>query len=543
MRLFFWVAGISLAALGAWASRNYSTFDTVPYADMARSVATGHWSGLVNGLWSPGYPFLIGLVLRLLDPSAYWLYGSIHFLNFLIFVAALGAFDFLWRELGRRRDGDTLPEWAWNLLGYSLFLWAALNAIGVWLITPDLLFCAFLLLSIGLLLRARRTGSGAWFAALGAALGFGYLAKAPMFPIALLILVVAPVRPRATGRLPAKLALAGAIFVAIVVPWVAALHARYDRWTFGQSAALNYAWHVTGVPHFIHWQGGPAGSGAPIHTTPMIFDHPEAFADAGPMAGTFPPGDDETYWYEGVRTHFNLSRQLQVLRASLEAYAKMFFRPLAALSAGFLVLAFLAARENALRLVFTTAWPVWVVGAAGLAMFGLVSVDFRYVAGFLLLFWAGLFAGLRVRRSRWAALTVTLAAALSLGALVARAAVRDFRGRFPGSNHPQWQVVEGLKEFGLGPGDRVALLGQEIFWAPMSGMEIVADIPEDQVPYFWQLDGTRREVLLERLAATGARAIVAGPEALAGEATAPPEDKKGWIPLGKTGYQILQLRN
>jgi hypothetical protein len=88
-----------------------------------------NWHMAVNAYWSPLYPWIQGLFLRLLKPSAYWEYPAVHLVNFLIYIGALASFEFflsaivkLHRNLAEGPVSAVgLPEWAWYLLGRLTF--------------------------------------------------------------------------------------------------------------------------------------------------------------------------------------------------------------------------------------------------------------------------------------------------------------------------------------------------------------------------------------------------------------------------------------
>ena len=55
------------------------------------------------------------------------------------------------------------------------------------------------------------------------------------------------------------------------------------------------------------------------------------------------------------------------------------------------------------RLLFAqlgAAWPVWLIGLAGLGMYALVYVEPRHIAAFFALIWVGLFADLKMPSDR-----------------------------------------------------------------------------------------------------------------------------------------------
>jgi len=71
LRIGFWGIGIFLAAAQAWIFRYQVTADSISYLDMSDGVFPGNdWHRLINGVWSPLYPFLLGVFRRIFDISA-----------------------------------------------------------------------------------------------------------------------------------------------------------------------------------------------------------------------------------------------------------------------------------------------------------------------------------------------------------------------------------------------------------------------------------------------------------------------------------------
>ena len=76
------------------------TADAISYLDMSDAVLPRNtWSKLVNGVWSPLYPFLIGVGRRLLKPSPLKEVVVTHYFNLLFFGFAFLCFEFLLRSL------------------------------------------------------------------------------------------------------------------------------------------------------------------------------------------------------------------------------------------------------------------------------------------------------------------------------------------------------------------------------------------------------------------------------------------------------------
>src|SRR5262249_60426910 len=106
-----------------------------------------------------------------------------------VYLFSVASFAFFFQELTSSLSalaGETVSgtRWAWNVFGYSLFFFAALQLVGVGIDQPDLIVLAASLLATGLLIRMKR-GAATWasYLALGATLAAGDLAKAAMFPL------------------------------------------------------------------------------------------------------------------------------------------------------------------------------------------------------------------------------------------------------------------------------------------------------------------------------------------------------------------------
>src|SRR5690348_14031631 len=65
LRFAFWTVGTLLAIGQAWLSRFMVSADSVSYLDMSDYAFSGWgWRRLINAVWSPLYPFFLGLFRR-----------------------------------------------------------------------------------------------------------------------------------------------------------------------------------------------------------------------------------------------------------------------------------------------------------------------------------------------------------------------------------------------------------------------------------------------------------------------------------------------
>ena len=72
--------------------------DTVRYLNMGRALASGHWMGVINGLWSPLYPALHGLGLFVFRPSWKQQIPVANLTNFSIYIFSVACFHFFWGQ-------------------------------------------------------------------------------------------------------------------------------------------------------------------------------------------------------------------------------------------------------------------------------------------------------------------------------------------------------------------------------------------------------------------------------------------------------------
>ena len=152
---------VTLGLCRAWAGRHWINPDGISYLDLGDAYIHGTWTATVNGLWNPFYPCFMGLALKVLHPSMAQEFPVVHFLNFLIYLAALASFRFFWTAVicydHTRQDLGltTLPAPVWTVLGYTIFIVSTLEFIGLEIVGADLCLATFVFLAAGLVVRLR----------------------------------------------------------------------------------------------------------------------------------------------------------------------------------------------------------------------------------------------------------------------------------------------------------------------------------------------------------------------------------------------------
>ena len=263
---------------------------------------------------------------------------------FRFLLRALLAFESEPPPAANSRNCERLPSWALILLAYAIFLWIALEVERLFEVTPDLAVLACICLAAGMLLRLRQRDTLWCFALLDLILAPGYWTKAILFPLAFVTLAAAYLWKRSRRGWRHGMAVATLVFLCAAAPLIFLLSHQKGRFTFGDSGKLNYAWFVSPRTFWRNWQGEAdvAGSGMPVRPTRRLLQHPPLFEFDGPVAGTYPPWVDPSYWNEGLQGHFKLRPQIEVLASTIPSEARLLLRSRPELVVGVIVLALLS---------------------------------------------------------------------------------------------------------------------------------------------------------------------------------------------------------
>jgi hypothetical protein len=544
-RQALWALGALVALAQTVAFRHAIHPDGIAYLNIASNVAQGDWRSLVNGYWSPLYPAVLAGFLRVFRPGMAGEDTVAHVANFAIFLGSFAGFEFFLGSLiaavGRGRDSAEgkalLPKWAVWAIGDSMFVFFTLLLTQLMRVQADLLLAGCVYVAAGALIRIYGGESG-WlsYGFLGAALGVAYLAKAVMFPVSFVFLFCAMFCGEGRWRALLKTAAACAVFAAVSALLIVPLSKEKGKLTYGSTGAINYAEFVDGAPRYVHWEGWPAATGKPVHPARLLMARPPVYEFATPIGGWYPPWYDPSYWYEGIVPAFKLGNQLRAVRYTIEEYVSI-LPYMAAVLCGWLALAFVSGSRDWV-VVFVKKWPIWLGSAAALGLYALVYIESRFTVPFFCIIWAAAFVSLEFPKSEGArsavrsiALAIVLCMAVGTLWLGARAL---FRVASP-EPFTDLQVAQDLRGMGVGPGERVASIGYGInaFWAQLAGVRIVAEIPLDGAPAFWQSSAaTQSEILMDFRNAGATIVVTDQPSA------AMPD---GWQVLSGTDYYCYRL--
>lgn len=514
---------IALALIHVWANRYDMNPDAISYLDIGDNYLKGDWQHALNAYWSPLYSWILGAVMRVVRPSMEWEFPLVHALAFVHFLLALAAFEYFLRgllrarELARKAPGsetfdDSSP---WLVIGYTLFVWSSLRLVTLDVLTPDTLVTALVYVAAGILVRVRLGDTRKRrFALLGVVLGVAYLTKAAMFPIGFAFVVAAglTVEQRRLGVTRSLITLVA--FLAVASPFIIAISVSKERFTFSDAGRLAYTWFVDGRTSSTNWQGEPKGTGLPAHPTRVLRTNPTVYEYATPVAGTWPPWYDASYWNEGVKPRVRIGPQTWVVVQNVAKYATA----VAAIIATLVIVGVMAG-PSALRGLRSMIYLI-LPTAAGLALYALVLVEGRYVAAFIVVLTLAAITGMlphdpqRAETRLLPGIAAALAIALMLPSLdltydESGHVLRAFAGR--DDRNETAISARSMRRLGLHPGDEVGRIGTGFYdyWARLARVRIIAEVPDSDVGQFWAADSATQAEVLQTFARAGAKAVVA----------------------------------
>jgi hypothetical protein len=539
------VCAVLLASLQAVYFRNSMNPDGVAYLDMGDAYFRGDWATAIRSHWSPLYAWLLAGALWLARPPPTVEFPLVHVVNLVIYCFALGAFTFLLREiLAIQRDRDVeapaeigLPEWAWMSLGYAVFVWCTAQYIPLGLVTPDLLMSALVYIICGVILRMRRQPRRRSSALLGGLLGLGYLAKAPMLPLAVMFLAASALILGGRASRIAHCVVASAALAVVALPFIVVLSVANGRPTVGDSAMLNYLWVIDGVP-VVHWQGGPDSIGQPLRHSQLLLERPPIFAFDSPFPVTYAAWYAPEYWFAGATPVFTLGGQVRAFVAALQVYAGLAV-DLGGVLAALAVL--LSMRSSPWRLHAAPSLALLAPSLAAVGLYALVLVEARYVAPFVVLLLLALLMMVRLPKAGWSAALVAHVGVVILGVLVlqigwttsglVRSMLSQVREDRLFAADDQAQVASALRSAGIRPADPIASGNRAFndYWARLARVHIIAEVSARDGAAILDADPAARAAAQRLLLAQDVRAVVA-------EAWPAQTGDPGWRPIEGTDY-------
>jgi hypothetical protein len=541
-----WIAFLCLVCslfitMQAWASRYAMNPDGISYLDMAERLLQGDFSTLVHPYWSPLYPTLLAIGLKL-SPASAPVFPVAHAVNWLIGLGALAGFTFLVAERARRQDVES-GFYCRTGFAYMLFLWATMEGLSLAQVIPDLCVAALLYLIACLCCRLADRSSGRGISCLlGIVLGLAVLSKAAMLPLGIGLLVILALPGLSISPPRSHVAVAAIVFGLIIGAYGLALSRQQHRFTLGDAGKLNYAWLVAGeIPLHAGWIEPSPTSGTPAHPPRLLSSNPTVIAFKEMAPGTYPLWYNPAFFHEGLRVKFDLRKQFSAVAKSWQTLRWAAGSSLIPLLAGLFVLFTLTPVRQAVISFWTSPLGVWPVLA--MTMFALVTIEARYVAPFLVLFWLAVYDAAtpgKLQSAQQAVLSVTAVSIL----LFQLSHLGTLAGTFRSAATPTHVAVSReLRRLGLHSGDEIATVGPgfSAYYAKLAKLRIVASIGWKGGEYadtgqVEALTDTQFDAIKEKLREVPVKAIVSHYDCAAAE-----RGRHAWHSIANTDYCVLLL--
>jgi hypothetical protein len=507
---------LAFGVASLWLTRDALNPDGIAYLDASDVYLSGGWPASGSGYWSPLYPTLLAIGRKIGGTSAAREQTIAQVVNVAIYLLAFAALEWLIRAMRMRAERMDVPgpnDTTWRVLAYALFAWAMVGWIQPSFITPDLLV-ATIALAIAACSVRLTSSRGQWGTAvlLGVLLTLGYLAKAAMFPIGIVVLATLAFVLRGQRGI-ARAGVTALVFLALSAPQIAYVSRLKGAPTFGDVGRLNYLWFVADVPGPVSSSFAlparlPSHDGVGQQLTPLSGDRrePAVYDIDAPLPGTLPIWYDAGYWYRGVSSPLKIK---PVIRAVVR-HARVYFEMLGFLLVGGVAAALMAGVTR--RDIFAMRpEPMLVVPAlAAFGMYGLVLVQTRYVAPFALLLFAGLVPP-RASDELSRRLRTGFAAGSILALPLMMHLVRVERLFWFNAGRDRDAVVAQLETKGVPPGARLGYVGEayDALWARRGHYRFVSIVPSAEADRFWALDEAARARVMAHMRERGAAAIVA----------------------------------
>lgn len=528
---------ILLAVLQAFAYRfDVYSSDDCAYLDQAVFFSKFDCMDGVTGYWSPLYPFVLGMVFKILAPALSDQLFVARMVNVVILGAVLLSFCFFLNQFIRfyerhfaSNEANEQPgrlkisETQWHVLGGCLFAWLFFSVGAVNQTTPDYLVAMFMFLSVGIVLQLTKSRAIWQYGLLGMLLGLGYLSKASMIPTAVTLLVLVLVQRMHGGgevslsRRLVSIVVAVGVMTLVCCPYVLTLADKKGRFEMSSSAGLNYMISVACKYRPLGPNDASVIKDCP-HPIQTLSTTPNVAAFASPVEATFAPWFDPSYFAEGIKVEVDpVASMVSMLTSFLSLFMSFGWQISLAFLVGLAVTKRLKVDREDIK-AFAAIWAPAVVTMIGIACVINLSIGWttqRYFPPMVVLLYLAGFAianFLDDDRGRKALkLAIGIVCGLSIALLAMRIAgdiTRILKPNLDRSN----VVASGLRANGLQAGDKVAMIGDEsVEWARLADLKIVAQVNSSSDKNDFENEGVLTSVM-DKLRQTTATAVVYFPE-------------------------------
>lgn len=529
---------IAVVAICTWGARLRINPDGIAYLDVSDYFLAHGLSDPHVGYWSPLFPAVLALARGVFGTGPGFERQLAHIVNFCVFLLALVAYELFlraqWRAVASESvDGErglplTRRALAFFAFGYMLLAWMGIDLLSPSFMTPDIMTAATLFAAAALVLNIDAAADGRTTAiqavALGVVLGLGYLGKAVMFLVALLLLATLAIHALRRSRSLRPIVVATLCFALTVAPGVWSASRVGRHLTFGDSGRLNYGWFIGGVPSpywFVPGLAVPAPltrpakidpvNGISLDTLSRLSLLPRVYdADNPAIGGTFPIWYDAVQWYpHGFRFSPSLRRQQHAFRQN----SMWLWGQFDLLFLGILVV--LGVGGASLRHAWDVELTLIVPCVAVVVLYLLVYIETRYVGPFIIVATVAAVAGAfgaGMDHARAAAARVARRAALVVAAVQVIHSSGAIADQVEFGRRPDVDgTLAGAVVRSVGEHARVAIIGDPFaaHWTRLARSRVVAFVPPGEAEMFWAGPDSTRTAIIDSLRALRVALIVA----------------------------------
>jgi hypothetical protein len=512
--------------------------DEICYLNIGQAFLRGDGSHFLNSTWGPLYGVASAVWLRML-PGAYPR-EELKVLNLCTLLLVLwGTIAISNRIL---RSARIAPSWEARVISQVFTfsaLWVCLRLLGVYRETPDLMLTAVVLASALSYLRLFDGASGVgYFSVLtvGVCGAAGYYLKQSYLPVALLFLAVLAWAPAGFRIRLARLSMASAAFLLLILPWMAGLSEREGHPTMGGNSKFNYFVNVENAdPIAALFTILPAQNR--LAADPTVVD----FGSTYPHS-QFPIHFEGAAYLTNVPVHFSWKRQIDQSRINYIVTFNLFRHK------GPFAMALVLILVSGLCFRGLSLWSPWLplmlISAVPFVLYPLVHVEYRYLAPYLFLGGISAWAWATSENPNIPRMWALLFGCCLLGGILWDTAA-DLRGAkaeqgivsFACCANPYERFREELHAAGVPEGADIALVGEpraEHFYAWLNpGQYRLQAIITDPDRFFGETLAMRERIERE-LSARGSQVLIAPQELV------PRDQADGWRPLD-IGYVFRVL--
>ena len=519
-----------VGAGAAWYERFLVGADGMSYLDYSDRFLDGTWWAQPNGYWSPGYPILVAIIRSILGTGPRFDAPALHIAGFLGYVTGALGCAWLIRMLRLPRSGEFDGDDRWGtatsialpVLVWGLFVWAAADLSSPSRSTPDVWVAGTTFLAAAAAIAVTRRGTVFDAVMLGIALGAGYLFKAVMFPIGVVLIATLFIVELAKHRRVTNVVVAAVVFGAIASPQVVLVSRMKGGLTIGQVGVLVHEWYVNDLPCplFGESSSGDAWDTCMLPKAPdeviapqpfrRLSTNPSVYVFPQPANVTFPAWYDATRWYHNVKATIHLKSQIVAFVKNAGA-DWILFAPFLA-GAGALMLAFsgVPARWRDVE---------WVLLVPSLATFSMYAASYsatRYLGPAIALTiialaplaWEPRQGGGRRTFFGYAFVAPTLLMVIAFIVPLLDGLWYDRH-----TTNKAYSVAAGLAQAGLTPGSKVGIIGDgsSAYWARLDRVHIIAEIHPAERNRFWINTPGAQAAILDNFRSAGVTAVVGDP--------------------------------